>query len=138
MKKISILLVLLMSLTLSSCMKESEYSITYLDNFTTFANLTVFEYDFDYSQDADVLVACHEIRNVKYGEVFDFTSSDLADKIVVGVESSTSGVVLEWYTNPYQLDPENKTYIDIDFTNSYANPQNPVNPNDCVAHYLHK
>ena len=45
MKKILFTLLALCCLSFTSCFKEKEYTITYLDDYTDNANITVFEYD---------------------------------------------------------------------------------------------
>ena len=133
MKKVLFAIVALCCLTLTSCFKESEYTITYSDKSTSIANVTIFEYDYT------SLVTKHEIKNISTDEIYSFTSSDIADRIVIGVEGIMAGRITEWYTRDYyRLDPEKPIHIDVNFMNMDTQDTNPINPEDHVSRYLYK
>jgi len=122
------------TLALSSCYKESEYTITYRDLVTNVAIVTVFEYDASYD-----LVRTNEIKYIEPDKIYSCTSSDLAHYIVIGVEGTVNGHIIEWYSSEiYELDHSRPLHIEVDFQNMEAQSTNPVNPLDCVNRYLHK
>ncbi len=134
MKKALLVLVAILSLSLTSCFKESQYSVTYVGDETDVANVTLFEYDAAYT-----LVAKREIKLITPNTIYEITSSDLADYVVVGVEGTLNGRIIEWYCQEYfELDNKNPIHIDISFTGMNTQSTNPVNPSDGVEHYLHK
>ena len=134
MKKVLFLLVAVLCLAFTSCFKESQYSITYIDNDDAVANITLFEYDAAYT-----LVAQRELKLVKPNTIYEITSSDLADYVVVGVEGILNNKIIEWYCQDvFQLDNKNPIHIDISFIDMNTQSTNPVNPSDCVSRYLHK
>lgn len=133
MKKVFIALLAVCCMTLTSCFKESEYTITYTDEFTEMANLTAFEYD------GTSLVAKREIKMIEPNKMYEMTSSDLATDVVIGVEAIVSGRIIEWYTaDRFRLDPEKTTHITVSFVNSNVQNTNPVNPDDIISRYLYK
>ena len=134
MKKNLFLLMAMLCFTLTSCFKESQYSVTYLDNADAVANITLFEYDSAYT-----LVAQREIKLVEPNKIYEITSSDLAYYVVIGVEGILNNKIIEWYCQDvFQLDNKNPIHIDISFTGMNTQSTNPVNPSDCVSRYLHK
>jgi len=131
MKKFLIALVALCSLAFTSCFKESEYTITYTDTYTDMANVTVFEYD------GDQCVNRQEIKRIQPNTIYEMISSDLADRVVIGVEAIASGRIIEWYSaNAFELDPQNPTHITVSFTNMATLDYNPINPDDRVTRYM--
>lgn len=133
MKKVLIALLAVCCLTFTSCFKESEYTITYTDDFAEMANLTAFEYD------ATSLVAKREIKMIQPNKMYELTSSDLATDVVIGVEAIVNGRIMEWYTaDVFRLDPETTTHITVSFVNSNVQTTNPVNPDDIISRYLYK
>ena len=85
MKKALFVLIATVCLSLVSCFKESQYSITYHGDPAEVANVTIFEYDSSYD-----LVATRERRIIVPGKVYEITSSDLAHYLVIGVEATLS------------------------------------------------
>ena len=133
MKKILFTLLALCCLSFTSCFKEKEYTITYLDDYTDNANITVFEYD------GSQLVQRREIKRVVPNTIYPVTSSDLANQIVIGVEAQVGNRVTVWYTaDAFMLDDKNPTNIAVSFTDMATQDFNPVNPDDCISRYLHK
>ena len=132
MKKAILVLMAVLSLAFTSCFKESQYSITYIGEETDVANVTLFEYDYAYN-----LVAQREVKLIKPNNIYEITSSDLADYVVVGVEGTIYGKIIEWYCQDiFELDNKNPIHIDISFTGMNTQNTNPVNPSDGVTHYL--
>jgi hypothetical protein len=133
MKKILFTLVAVCSLMFTSCFKEKEYSITYTDAYTDMANVTVFEYD------GTQLVAKREIKMIVPNTIYQLTSSDLANQVVVGVESIVGNRVSVWYTaEAFKLDDKAPTNITVSFTNMDTQDFNPINPEDRISRYLYK
>ena len=133
MKKLLFTLVALSCLTLTSCFKEKEYSITYTDAYTDMANVTVFEYD------GTQLVAKRELKLIVPNTIYQLTSSDLANQVVIGVESIVGNRVSVWYTaDAIRLDDKAPTNITVSFTNMATQDFNPINPEDYVSRYLYK
>lgn len=133
MKKILFSLLALCCLSFTSCFKESEYTITYTDSYTDMANVTVFEYD------GVQLVQKREIKMIVPNTIYELTSSDLANQVVVGVESIVGNRVSVWYTaDVFKLDDKNPTHITVSFTDMATQDFNPINPDDCVSRYLYK
>ena len=133
MKKILFTLLALCCLSFTSCFKEKEYTITYLDDYTDNANITVFEYD------GSQLVQRREIKRVVPNTIYPVTSSDLANQIVIGVEAQVGNRVTVWYTaDAFMLDDKAPTNIAVSFTDMATQDFNPVNPDDCISRYLHK
>ena len=62
MKKLALLLLSVLCISLVSCRKESHYSIRYTDYSTAMANVTLFEYDYSFD-----LVKTREIKNIEPG-----------------------------------------------------------------------
>lgn len=134
MKRIVLILMAALALTLTSCYKESEYTITYRDPATSVAIVTIFEYDSSYD-----LVRTSEIKYIEPDKLYSRTSSDLARYIVIGVEGTVNERIIEWYSSEiYELDHSRPLHIEVDFQNMDAQSTNPVNPLDCVQRYLHK
>lgn len=133
MKKVLIALVAVCTLLFVSCSKESEYTVTYEDNVSSFANLTVFEYDW-----TDSLIAIHEVKNVQ-NLTYSFISKSGTDYVVLGVEMVVAGKIMELYS-------ADKFYVDSDnMVNIYFNPWlsntlnvNPIHPEDIITRYLYK
>ena len=70
--------------------------------------------------------------------IYEITSSDLADYVVVGVEGTIYGKIIEWYCQDiFELDNKNPIHIDISFTGMNTQNTNPVNSSDGVTRYLH-
>ena len=133
MKKFLFTLLALSCLSFTSCFKESEYTITYTDSYTDMANVTVFEYD------GVQLVQKREIKLIVPNTIYELTSSDLANQVVIGVESIVGGRVSVWYTaDVFKLDDKNPTHITVSFTDMATQDFNPINPDDCVSRYLYK
>ncbi|MBO4599321.1 MAG: hypothetical protein J5641_01140 [Bacteroidales bacterium] len=133
MKKILFTFLALSCLAFTSCFKESEYTITYTDTFTDIANLTVFEYD------GTQLVQKREIKMIVPNTIYELTSSDLANQVVIGVEAIVGNKISEWYASEvFKLDNSNPTHITVSFINMATQDFNPINPDDCVSHYLSK
>ena len=134
MKKALFVLIATVCLSLVSCFKESQYSITYHGDPAEVANVTIFEYDSSYD-----LVATRERRIIVPGKVYEITSSDLAHYLVIGVEATLHGHISEWYSkNVFELDPKSPLHIDISFTDMDIQSTNPVNASHSVQRYLHK
>ena len=132
MKKAILVLMTVLSLAFTSCFKESQYSITYIGEETDVANVTLFEYDYAYN-----LVAQREVKLIKPNNIYEITSSDLADYVVVGVEGIIYGKIIVWYCQDiFELDNKNPIHIDISFTDMNTQNTNPVNPSDVVTRYL--
>lgn len=132
MKKAILVLMAVLSLAFTSCFKESQYSITYIGEETDVANVTLFEYDYSYN-----LVAQREVKLIKPNTIYEITSSDLADYVVVGVEGIIYGKIIVWYCQDiFELDNKNPIHIDISFTGMNTQNTNPVNPSDGVTRYL--
>ena len=133
MKKFLIALVALCSLAFTSCFKESEYTITYVDDFTSMANVTAFEYE------GTQLVAKRELKRIQPNTIYEMTSSDLADRVVIGVEAITDGKISEYYSaDIFRLDPDKTTHITVSFIGMDTSPDNPINPDDRISRYLYK
>ena len=133
MKKILFTLVALCCLSLTSCFKEKEYTITYIDDYTDYANVTVFEYD------GTQLVAKRELKLIVPNTIYPMTSSDLANQVVIGVEAQVGNRVTVWYTaDAYELDDKAPTNITVSFTGMATQDFNPINPEDYVSRYLYK
>ena len=133
MKKVLFSLLAVCCLAFVSCYKESEYTITYVDNFTSMANITAFEYD------GTQLVAKRELKRVQPNTIYEMTSSDLADRVVIGVEAITDGKISEYYSaNIFRLDHDKTTHITVSFTDMETSPENPINPEDRISRYLNK
>ena len=133
MKKFLFTLLALSCLSLTSCFKESEYSITYTDSYTDMANVTVFEYD------GTQLVQRREIKMIVPNTIYELTSSDLANQLVIGVESIVGNKVSVWYTaDVFKLDDKNPIHITVSFTDMATQDFNPINPEDCVSRYFYK
>lgn len=107
--------------------------MTYEDNVSSFANLTVFEYDW-----TDSLIAIHEVKNVQ-NLTYSFISKSGTDYVVLGVEMVVAGRIMELYS-------ADKFYVDSDnMVNIYFNPWlsntlnvNPIHPEDIITRYLYK
>lgn len=133
MKKILFLLALACTMFFTSCTEESSYTITYHDEISSYANLTVFEYDYGYN-----LVAKREVKNVQ-NATYEFVSNANASYVVVGVESIVRDRVSEWYTRDiFRLNSEKTTDIYVDFLLIATQSDNPANPGDRVSTYLYK
>ena len=133
MKKFLFTLLALSCLSLTSCFKESEYSITYTDSYTDMANVTIFEYD------GTQLVQRREIKMIVPNTIYELTSSDLANQLVIGVESIVGTKVSVWYTaEVFELDDKNPIHITVSFTDMATQDFNPINPEDCVSRYFYK
>lgn len=134
MKRLLLILTAALSLALTSCYKESHYTVQYLDRDTEVANVTLFEYDYSFD-----LVKTQELKFVDPDKIYEITSSDLAHYVVVGVEGIVGGHIIEWYSaHYYQLDSSNPIHLDISFVDMDVSDQNPVDPNHRVHQYLHK
>jgi hypothetical protein len=134
MKRLLLVLSAVFCLVLSSCYKESHYTVQYHDRATNVANITLFEYDYGFD-----LVKSRELKYAEPGEIFEITSSDLARYVVVGVEGTVDGRIIEWYSAGYfELDSSNPVHIDVSFIDMETSDINPVNANDRVHRYLHK
>ena len=133
MKKILFTLVALCSLMFTSCFKESEYTITYTGTNSEDTTITVFEYD------GTQLVAKRELKRIQPNTVYEMTSSDIADRVVIGVEATVSGRITEWYSaDIFRLDPDKTTHITVSFTDMTTSDVNPINPDDRISRYLYK
>lgn len=85
------------------------------------------------------MVKTQELKFVEPGKAYDITSSDLARYVVVGVEGTVQGRIIEWYSARYfELDDKTPILIDVSFTDMETQDKNPVNPEDRVHQYLHK
>lgn len=133
MKKVLFLFAMACTMLFTSCMEESSYTITYHDDLSSFANLTVFEYDYSYN-----LVAKREVKNVQ-NATYEFISVSSASYIVVGVEALVNNHVMEWYTRDiYRLNSDKLTDVYVDFLVVATQSTNPANPNDRVSTYIYK
>ena len=133
MKKVLFTLLAVCCMAFVSCFKESEYTITYIDDFTSMANVTAFEYD------GTQLVAKRELKRIQPNTVYEMTSSDIADRVVIGVEATVSGRITEWYSaDIFRLDPDKTTHITVSFTDMTTSDVNPINPEDSISRYLYK
>lgn len=133
MKKVLFTLLAVCCMAFVSCFKESEYTITYIDDFTSMANVTAFEYD------GTQLVAKRELKRIQPNTVYEMTSSDIADRVVIGVEATVSGRITEWYSaDIFRLDPDKTTHITVSFTDMTTSDVNPINPDDRISRYLYK
>lgn len=133
MKKFLLTIVALSCLTLTSCFKESQYSITYTDDYTDMANVTAFEYD------GTQLVAKRELKLIEPNTIYELTSSDLANQVVIGVEAIVGTRKSVWYcSEAFKLDDKNPIHITVSFTGMPTQDFNPINPDDCVSLYLYK
>jgi len=133
MKKLLVAFVTLCTLALSSCTKEITYTITYHDDLTSYANLTVFEYTI-----GDELIGRQEIKNVQ-NAIYEFTSTPGTDFVVIGCEGIVNGAVLEWYSADYfMLNSDGTTNIDVDYLDMATLSYNPVNSDDIISRYLNK
>lgn len=133
MKKILFALLAIGCMAFVSCFKESEYTITYVDDFTDMANVTAFEYD------GTQLIARRELKRIETNTICAMTSSDLANCLVIGVEAVVNGRITVWYASEvFKLDPKDPTHITVSFTNMATQDYNPINPDDCVSRYLNK
>jgi hypothetical protein len=131
MKKLLVALVALCTLAMASCTKETTYTVSYYDDLTSYANLTILEYSI-----GDNLLGRHEIKNVQ-NEVYEFTSTPGTDFVVIGCEGIMHGVVLEWYSSHYyMLDSDGTTNIDVDYLNMDTQSENPINPDHTITRYL--
>lgn len=133
MRKVLFTLVAVCTLLLVSCSKESEYTVTYEDNVSTFANLTVFEYDW-----TDSLIAIHEVKNVQ-NLTYSFISKSGTDYVVLGVEMVVAGRIMELYSaDKFYLDSDNQ--VDIFFSPWTSNTLNvnPIHSEDIITRYLCK
>lgn len=134
MKKLFTIVAAALCILFSSCFKESHYTVRYHDVATAVANITLFEYDYGFD-----LVKTQELKFVEPGKAYDITSSDLAHYVVVGVEGTVQGRIIEWYSARYfELDDKTPILIDVSFTDMETQDANPVNPEDRVHQYLHK
>lgn len=134
MKRTLFILVAALCLFFTSCYKESHYSVEYHDQSTSLANITLFEYDYNYD-----LVKTQEIKYAEPGKIYDLTSSNLAHYVVVGVEGTVNGRIIEWYSaNTFQLDSSKPIHIDVSFVGMSTSEENPVNPSNHVHRYFHK
>lgn len=133
MKKIFLALAAMFCLALTSCTRESTYTIDFSDDVSEFANVTIFEYDF-----ADDLLVRREIKAAE-NLVYEFTSYDGAYNVVIGVEAIVNGRIMEWYcADIFKLDPEHNTNIEVNFRKMNTQDTNPMNPADVVSRYLYK
>lgn len=133
MKKVLFSLLAVCCLAFVSCYKESEYTITYIDDFTSMANVTAFEYE------GTQLIAKRELKRIQPNTIYEMTSSDLADRVVIGVEAITDGKITEYYSaDIFRLDPDKTTHITVSFTSMDTSPDNPINPDDRISRYLYK
>ena len=133
MKKVLFSLLAVCCLAFVSCFKESEYTITYVDDFTSMANVTAFEYE------GTQLVAKRELKRIQPNTIYEMTSSDLADRVVIGVEAITDGKISEYYSaDIFRLDPDKTTHITVSFIGMDTSPDNPINPDDRISRYLYK
>ena len=134
MKKALFVLIATVCLSLVSCFKESQYSITYHGDPAEVANVTIFEYDASYDR-----VAIREIKFIKPNQIYDLTSSDLARYLVIGVEGTVNNKIIVWYCKDiFKLDSSKPIHIDVSFTGMNTQGRNPVNESDCVQQYLYK
>lgn len=134
MKKLALLFLSVLCISLVSCRKESHYSIRYTDYSTAMANVTLFEYDYSFD-----LVKTREIKNIEPGVVYDLTSSDLSYYVVIGVEGVVGGRILKWYSaHYYELEQKHPIHIDVSFTDMETQGSNPVNTRDSIQGYIHK
>lgn len=132
MKKLLVALLALLSLTWVSCVRESTYTIHYTDDVAEFANITVFEYDYN----GDLLVR-REIKDAK-NEVYEYTSWDGTYDLVIGVEGIVNGRIMEWYSaDIFRVEPEHNTDIEVNFRTMNTQDYNPMNANDRVSRYLY-
>ena len=133
MKQVLFTLLAVSCLAFVSCFKESEYTITYVDDFTSMANVTAFEYE------GTQLVAKRELKRIQPNTIYEMTSSDLADRVVIGVEAITDGKISEYYSaDIFRLDPDKTTHITVSFIGMDTSPDNPINPDDRISRYLYK
>ena len=134
MKKMILALVAICSLAFASCTKESTYVITYYDDLTSFANLTVFEYSY-----SNTLMGRQEIKDIRDGETIELVSRAGTDFVIIGCEGMVGNRIIEWYTaDPIGLDEDETTYIDVDYINMHTTNYNPINPEDVISRYLTK
>ena len=134
MKRTLFILAATLCLLFTSCYKESRYTVESHDQTTSLANITLFEYDYSYD-----LVKTQELKYAQPGMIYELTSSDLAHYVVVGVEGTVNGRIIEWYSaNTFQLDADKPIHIDVSFIDMATSEENPVNPSDHVHRYLHK
>lgn len=132
MRKILLSFLLLVSFALVSCTKECTYFVDYTDNTTAFANVTIFEYT--YSGD---LLAKREIKDIAH-QVYEFSSFDGADFLVVGVEGIVGNRIIEWYCSErFVLDTKNPITIDVNFIKMNTQDTNPYNPDHHISRYLY-
>ena len=133
MKKVLFSLLAVCCLAFVSCYKESEYTITYVDDFTSMANVTAFEYE------GTQRIAKRELKRIQPNTIYEMTSSDLADRVVIGVEAITDGKITEYYSaDIFRLDPDKTTHITVSFTEMNTTDANPINPEDRISRYLYK
>ena len=103
MKKVLFTLLAVCCMAFVSCFKESEYTITYIDDFTSMANVTAFEYD------GTQLVAKRELKRIQPNTVYEMTSSDIADRVVIGVEATVSGRITA--PSPPEMSPSSRKTV---------------------------
>ena len=133
MKKILFTFVALCSLMFTSCFKESEYTITYTGTNSEDTIITVFEYD------GTQFVKKFEIKNVVPNTIYQYTSSDIANQLVIGVVEKIGSNVRIWYASEvFKLDPQKTTHITVNWVDMVTQEYNPINPEDCVSRYLYK
>ena len=133
MKKILFTFVALCSLMFTSCFKESEYTITYTGTNSEDTTITVFEYD------GTQFVKKFEIKNVVPNTIYQYTSSDIANQLVIGVVEKIGSNVRIWYASDvFKLDPQKTTHITVNWVDMVTQEFNPINPEDCVSRYLYK
>ena len=132
MKKMILALVAICILVFSSCTKESTYVVTYIDDLTSYANVTIFEYSY-----SNTLLCTHEIKNAQNGETIEFVSAQGADFVIIGCEGIVGPRTIEWYSSdPIYLVEDETTYIDVDYINMRTQSYNPINPDDVINRYL--
>ncbi|MCQ2294306.1 MAG: hypothetical protein MJZ67_01515 [Bacteroidales bacterium] len=132
MKKLFLFFAAILCVALTSCIRESSYTINFTDDVAEFANVTVFEYDY-----GDELLARREIKDAR-NLVYEFTSYDGAYNVVIGVEAIVNGRIMEWYSaDIFKLDPDNNTDIEVNFRKMNTQDSNPMNPADVVSRYLY-
>lgn len=132
MKKLLFILLAASTLLFSSCMEESTYTVTYNDTLSEYANLTVFEYDFNH-----VMVAKHEVKNAQ-NATYEFLSAYDASYVVIGVEAIVRGRVMEWYSSEYfKLSSDETVNIYVDYLTMPTQDTNPLNSADVVSHYIY-
>lgn len=133
MKKYILVIAALLCFAFTSCTRESTYTINYTDTLSEFANITVFEYDFN-----DDLLARREIKGAE-NLVYEFTSYDGTYNLVIGVEAIVKGKILEWYCSDiFKVNPEHNTDIEVNFSKMNTQDFNPMHPEDMVSRYLYK